>query len=124
MKYSSRIEEGRIIAYAPFALYSKDVVLKCLYWYGDKFTVSIDVVAGEAFEIELLAATPMTPEDLQLYQQKLTRDLIDFNLRDIVTKETQNVRDLLIAKAFSHGEFDEVPVGEVSDPVGYTPLVN
>ena len=66
----------------------------------------------------------MTPEDLQLYQQKLTRDLIDFNLRDIVTKETQNVRDLLIAKAFSHGEFDEVQVGEVSDPVGYMPLVN
>ena len=66
----------------------------------------------------------MTPEDLQFYQQKLTRDLIDFNLRDIVTKETQNVRDLLIAKAFSHGEFYEVPVGEVSDPVGYTPLVN
>ena len=124
MKYSSRIEEGRIIAYAPLALYAKDVIIKCLYWYGDKFTVSIDVIAGEAFEIELLAATPMTPEDLQLYQQKLTRDLIDFNLRDIVTKETQNVRDLLSAKAFSHGEFDEVPVGEVSDPIGYTPLVN
>ena len=95
-----------------------------MYWYGDKFTVSIDVVAGEAFEIELLATTPMPFEDLQLYQQKLTRDLIDFSLRDVVTKETQNIRDLLIAKAFSNGEFDEVPVGEVSDPVGYKPSVN
>ena len=124
MKYSSRIEEGRILAYAPFALYSKDVVLKCLYWYGDKFTVSINVVADEAFEIELVPAVPMSLADLQLYQQKLSRDLIDFNLRDIVTKETRNVRDLLIAKAFSHGEFDEVPVGDVSDPVGYAPPVN
>jgi hypothetical protein len=50
---------------------------------------------------------------------KLERDLVDFNLRDIVTKETQNVRDLLIAKAFSNGEFDELPPGDVSDPVGF-----
>jgi hypothetical protein len=38
-----------------------------------------------------------------------------------VTKETQNVRDLLIAKAFSNGEFDELPPGDVSDPVGFSP---
>jgi hypothetical protein len=29
------------------------------------------------------------------------------------------VRDLLIAKAFSNGEFDELPPGDVSDPVGF-----
>jgi hypothetical protein len=51
--------------------------------------------------------------------QKLERDLIDFNLRDIVTKETKNIRDLLTAKAFSNGEFDELPPGELSDPVGF-----
>jgi His-Xaa-Ser system protein HxsD len=62
-------------------------------------------------------------KNLELYQQKLERDLIDFNLRDIVTKETQNVRDLLIAKAFSNGEFDEEPRGEVSDPVGFDPIL-
>jgi hypothetical protein len=45
--------------------------------------------------------------------------LIDFSLRDIVTKETQNIRDLLIAKAFSNGEFDEEPTGDASDPVGF-----
>jgi hypothetical protein len=28
---------------------------------------------------------------------------------------------LLIAKAFSNGEFDELPPGEVSDPVGFNP---
>jgi His-Xaa-Ser system protein HxsD len=50
---------------------------------------------------------------------KLERDLLDFNLRDIVTKETKNIRDILIAKAFSHGEFDELPPGEISDPVGF-----
>ena len=58
-------------------------------------------------------------DELELYQQKLERDLIDFNLRDIVTKETMNIRDLLIAKAFSNGEFDESPRSDVSDPVGF-----
>ncbi len=55
-------------------------------------------------------------DDLNKYLQKLERDLIDFNLRDIITKETQNIRDLLIAKAFSHFNTEETPPGEYSDP--------
>ena len=66
----------------------------------------------------------MKEDELDLYLQKLERDLIDFQLRDTITKETQNVRDLLVAKAFSNGEFDEEPPGEVSDPVGFNPNLN
>jgi hypothetical protein len=61
----------------------------------------------------------LSSDELENLLLKVERDLVDFNLRDIVTKETQNVRDLLIAKAFSNGEFDELPPGEVSDPVGF-----
>jgi hypothetical protein len=63
----------------------------------------------------------LSSDELENLLLKVERDLVDFNLRDIVTKETQNVRDLLIAKAFSNGEFDELPPGEVSDPVGFNP---
>jgi hypothetical protein len=58
---------------------------------------------------------------LELYLQKLERDLVDFQLRSIINKETQNIRDLLVAKAFSNGEFDEEPPGVATDPVGFNP---
>ena len=54
------------------------------------------------------------------FMDKLNQDFIDYNLRDIVSKETKNVRELIIAKAFSNGEYDEDPPGELNDPLGGT----
>lgn len=120
MNYKNHVAENEIVVYADTALYNKDAVFKCLYWYGDKFHTSVTIVS-EFYRISLIPSAGQIKEDteLDLYLQKLERDLVDFNLRDIVTKETQNVRDLLIAKAFSNGEYDELPPGEISDPVGY-----
>jgi His-Xaa-Ser system protein HxsD len=116
----NHICDGKIIVFADNSLFTKEAVFKCLYWYGDRFHVTVSQVEV-FFQIEL---TPQNGQEwqmteLEMYRQKLERDLIDFNLRDIVTKETRNVRDLLIAKAFSNGEFDEVPPGSISDPVGF-----
>ena len=121
MAHKNFIKGNEIVVFADVSLFSKDAVFKCLYWYGDKFHTNVAFADSNTFQISI---TPQTnanikTDDLELYLQKLERDLIDFNLRDIVTKETQNVRDLLIAKAFSNGEFDEEPKGEVSDPVGF-----
>lgn len=33
------------------------------------------------------------------------------------------IRELLVAKAFSNGEFDECPPGDISDAVGFDPLL-
>jgi His-Xaa-Ser system protein HxsD len=101
-------------------LYSKDSIFKCLYWYGDKFDAVVSENPNGNLDIKLQPRDQglLSQGEMTFYRTKLQRDLIDFNLRDIVTKETQNVRDLLVAKAFSNGEFDETPKGEVSDPVG------
>jgi His-Xaa-Ser system protein HxsD len=125
MIHKNAIRDNEIVVFADTSLFSKDAVFKCLYWYGDKFHTNISFEDSKTFKISI---TPQSnanikADELELYQQKLERDLIDFNLRDIVTKETQNIRDLLIAKAFSNGEFDEEPIGEVSDPVGFNPTI-
>jgi His-Xaa-Ser system protein HxsD len=114
------VKDNEIVVYADHALFSHDAVFKCLYWYGDKFHTSVHQASG-FYIISLIPQDGFVAEaaDLKLYQQKLERDLVDFNLRDIVTKETKNVRDLLIAKAFSNGNFEELPPGEISDPVGF-----
>ncbi|QJD95471.1 His-Xaa-Ser system protein HxsD [Mucilaginibacter robiniae] len=119
MKVQNYIANGRIVVFADEKLFSKEAVFKCLYWYGDRFHTEVSLTDGY-YQIQLTPVGEMPAEELKLFLQKLERDLVDFNLRDIVTRETQNVRDLLIAKAFSHGELDEEPPGEISDPVGFS----
>lgn len=121
MNFQNRIEGNEIIVFADTSLYSKDSVFKCLYWYGDMYHTNISFADSNTYKISLKPMTdnPISGELAEKLLQKLERDLIDFNLRDIVTKETKNIRDLLTAKAFSNGEFDELPIGELSDPVGF-----
>jgi len=121
MSFQNRIEGNEIIVFADTSLYSKDSVFKCLYWYGDKYHTGVSFADSKTYQISLkpMSDNPISAEQAEKILQKLERDLIDFNLRDIVTKETKNIRDLLTAKAFSNGEFDELPPGELSDPVGF-----
>lgn len=121
MPFQNEIKGNEIIVFADASLYSKDSIFKCLYWYGDKFHTNVSFADSNTYRVSVKSVS--TNQLSQLEREnlllKLERDLVDFNLRDIVTKETQNVRDLLIAKAFSNGEFDELPPGDVSDPVGF-----
>jgi His-Xaa-Ser system protein HxsD len=121
MSYQNRIEGNEIIVFADTSLYSKDSVFKCLYWYGDKYHTNVSFADSNTYKISLKPIFDNSFSEKQSKEllHKLERDLIDFNLRDIVTKETKNIRDLLTAKAFSNGEFDELPPGELSDPVGF-----
>jgi His-Xaa-Ser system protein HxsD len=123
MEISNSICEGEIVVIADAEVFSKEAVIKCLYWYGDKFNVSISSVEGNKYSIRLspLSNANLTGGDLEIHCQKIKRDLIDFQLRQIIATETKNIRDLLVAKAFSNGDFDQSPEGEISDPVGFDP---
>jgi His-Xaa-Ser system protein HxsD len=102
-------------------LVSKDAIYKCVYWYTKEYDVGISMPSENQINLILnkRSGEQLSDEEVAALHSQIQRDLIDYNLRDIVAKETANVRDLLIAKAFSHGEFDEAPVGSVSDPVGF-----
>lgn len=100
------------------SVYSKDALFKCLYWYTNVFQIDVITQDGH-FHIKLTPSVHLSDEERKDYLVKLNRDLVDFNLRDIITKETKNIRELLIAKAFSNGEFDEEPPGSISDPIGF-----
>ena len=123
MQFKNEIKDNEIIVFAQTSLYSKDSIFKCLYWYGAKFRTNLSFEDPNTYRISVkpISTSQLSSNELEILLLKLERDLIDYNLRDIVTKETQNVRDLLIAKAFSNGEFDEHPPGEISDPVGFNP---
>jgi His-Xaa-Ser system protein HxsD len=124
MENTNSVRNGEIIAFIDSTIFSREVVLKCLYWFGDKFHTSVGQQDAATYCITLrpLDNANLKDEDLEFYLQKLERDVVDFHLREIVNKETKNIRDLLVAKAFSNGEFDENPPGDVSDLIGFDPL--
>lgn len=121
MELKNTCKDGVITVFANTEIYSKDTIFKCLYWYGDKFHTNVSFSDQDTYKIELSVIDngQIQNTDLDLYLSKLERDLVDFSLRQIVNNETQAIRELLIAKAFSNGEFDELPIGEIEDPIGF-----
>ena len=120
MELKNKIHDGIIELEINGKLFSKETVLKTLYWFGDKFLLDI-TTKDENYILSLkpLSSLSMSDDDLEHYLQKIQRDLIDFSLRETINKETINIRELLIAKAFSNGEYEEAPPGDISDPVGF-----
>ncbi|HTR29531.1 MAG TPA: His-Xaa-Ser system protein HxsD [Puia sp.] len=122
MKTSGFVRDGEIVVYVDTNLFSAEVVMKTVYWFGDKFHTSVYTEGGlHCITLRPAAQGTVKDEDLPGYLQKLQRDLIDFSLREAISRETHNIRDLLVAKAFSNGEFEESPPGVVSDPIGFDP---
>jgi len=89
-----------------------------LYWYTKDFQISIDSKDQYFFDIQIESNNDLTDQQLAAIERKLKQEFIDYNLRDIVKKETNTIRELIIAKAFSHGEYDEDPKGDLMDPLG------
>lgn len=101
-------------------LYSESVVFKCFYWYGDRYRVTIER-DPLGFQVSLAPREGSLSDSLRSYLvDKIQTDLIDFKTREIVVRETQAIRQILLAKAFaSAGAFDSPPPGNASDPVGF-----
>ena len=103
------------------SIYTLDAIKKCIYWYTDKFAVEIKQLDNQ-FIISLDPKNEEKNLDESEVIKKLKNDLIDFEVRNVVTKETKNIRDLLIAKAFATtDEYESKPPGEITDPVGFKP---
>lgn len=103
------------------SLYNETVVYKAFYWYAGSYEVDIASDKEARFVVRV---RPKEGElsDLHLahLRERVHQDLIDFKTRHIIETETRAVRELLVAKAFAHGdEFDETPPGDPSDPVGF-----
>lgn len=114
-----RTTESELALQIDATVYSMDVLHKCFYWYTGAFDVSISRTSEERHTVTLISRSP--EPDWTLIESRIRRDLIDYRLRDIVTKETKVIRELIVAKAFAHGEVSEDPSTEVSDPVGFNP---
>jgi His-Xaa-Ser system protein HxsD len=113
------IDETTIQIKIDNTLYSSEVVHKCFYWYAGKYSVEINT---EQNSIVINLSSPNKEWDIESVVSKVKTDLIDFKTREMISTETKNIREMLIAKAFAHNdEFEEQPSGNINDPVGFDP---
>jgi His-Xaa-Ser system protein HxsD len=99
------------------ALYTDAVVFKCFYWYGRDFDVVITHTTDMGGLLVSLTprGSPLSPEATEAVVARVKRDLVDFKTRDIIARETQAIRELLVAKAFAHSdEYDQPALGTIA----------
>lgn len=101
------------------ALYSEAVIHKCFYWYLDNYSFDFSLLNG-LYRINLKSKNSVKFDEEELIF-RIKNDLTDFKLREIISAETQNIRELIIAKALSNYEEEEIISTIITDPVGFDP---
>jgi len=97
-------------------VYPEEAVFKAVYWYTGKYDVQI--TRQDPFLLVAVASEEHEPPEA--FAQAFNQSLVDFRLRQIVDTETRTIRELIIAKAFSHFE-EETVIFDVADPVSFNP---
>lgn len=104
--------------------YSKESLLKAAYWLSNRAVVHVPESDDGKFIviIKLKQTTPTLDNPKQQNIEDLVDEfcnsIIDFELRHKVEIETAQVRQIILAKAFSEsGVLEEEPPGSILDPV-------
>jgi len=81
-------------------LYSPDCIKKAAYKYIDQF--AIDIVKKEKFwEVVISFDLNTEEEEQQVFIDDFKKEVLDQDLRERIKKETESVRNLILAHAFS-----------------------
>ena len=92
-------------------VYSMLAIKKAAYRMGDRCSFAISIADGEVTAV----LTPRGVNDnLALLEAEFRNAVLDQDLREIVARETEAVRNLIIAQAFSRTALLE-PIGETAD---------
>lgn len=106
----SCIKDGDDIVISIPSIYGINVVKEVVYALAKDFTLVI-------LEDNPISIKAISCRDETKLKGSLVKSLNDFLLRNKIDNETKNIKELIIAKAFSMGEFDEPPYGDANDPV-------
>lgn len=104
-----QISNTKIRFYVDSSIYNDSVISKVLYWLIDAFYVERKSTNDAQQQITLEKKQgEISTEELTPLKIKLNQDFIDFKTRDIINRETQNIRDILYIKAFANNdEFED-----------------
>lgn len=116
--------ESSATIYLDPRIYTREAILKASYWATGVAYVQVPHTTDSrlAIRIELkkriATLTSTKPIAIQDFVKDFCNSLLDFELRHQVNIETTEVRQLILAKAFSEsGVLEEEPPGTIADPV-------
>jgi His-Xaa-Ser system protein HxsD len=108
--------EGIVISLSP-DLISSEALLKTCYWFSRDFTCEVVAHDFAAAKV-LIKPKPGCRIPLDGARDRFVEMAMDFALRERVTAQTSEVRDLLLAKAFSEsGVLEDAPEGVFGDAI-------
>jgi len=87
------------------SVFNESVLSKVIYYLSAEYIVYQQNIKGniQSITLEKKNGTPLTNE-LQALKEKINQLLIDYKNRDIIYRETKNIRDILYIKAFANNE--------------------
>ena len=97
------------------SVYCREAVLRACYWFTDRCYLFVSRPAPNRLAVSVRAKAPAALEALA---GDLSNALLDYQVRLDIERETHNLRELIVAKAFAEGNLlDDPPVGDDRDPV-------
>jgi His-Xaa-Ser system protein HxsD len=105
-------------------IYTREAILRACYWCTALAWVRVPESSTHRIEVKITlkqnTATIDNPNPITIerFVAEFCNSLLDFELRRQVENETSNLRQLILAKAFSEsGVLEDEPPGIVVDPV-------
>lgn len=89
-------------------IYSDIVISKVVYWLSSKYIIKRTIL-GDTEELDI----KFSEDEKEITEEEFYRLLNDYKLRDLVAKETKEIKTILYAKAFADDEnFSEDDITE------------
>jgi His-Xaa-Ser system protein HxsD len=101
-------------------IFSQNVIQKCFYWYTSDYLIEFNFNLEHYIEVVLASISDSQIDEIAL-QIRISQDLNDFYLRELVNQQTGTIRDLIVAKAFANFEEAEAEFSsaDIADPLGF-----
>lgn len=98
---SFEIESGnRAIVKIDLDIYSKEVIAKVVYWLSRDFTI-MESIEGKILTLSLESQIVVAWDEVK---KRLSQLLTDYHMREVITAETKDIRNILYIKAFANVE--------------------
>lgn len=92
--------ESRAVARIDSNIYSKEVVAKVVYWLSRDFTI-MQNIDGKDWLLSLESYNVVNWDDVKRHLSQL---LTDYQMREVITAETKDIKNILYIKAFTNLE--------------------
>ena len=100
MKSFTVDSDNRAIIKIDSDIYSKEVVTKVAYWLSRDFTI-MQSVDGKDWVLSLECQDAVVVDEVK---KRVSQLLADYQMREVITTETKDIRNILFIKAFANVE--------------------